>query len=259
MNSKHTQAIDHSQNGFTLVEIAMVLLIVALLLAGIVPTISSQIDQRNVSETRRQLDEIQQALIGYAVVNGRLPCPASSTSNGIESPVGGGNCSNFYNGFVPATTLGLTGANGQGLVVDAWGNPIRYAASSWSKTTAPAVNNVFTSANGMSTVGMANLAPNLLVCSTASTSSSGCSVANSSLTPNGIPAVIYSIGKNGGYGGTGLDEASNPNPNSTNNNPVFVSHLPAPVGATNGEFDDIVIWLSTNTLVNRLVVAGQLP
>src|SRR5450756_2009814 len=116
------------------------------------------------------LDEIQQALIGFAVINGRLPCPASSTSNGVENPVGGGNCSNFYNGFVPAATLGLASVvdsqGNTGFAVDSWGNRIHYAVTKWSSMS-PSQPYVFTSLNGMSTVGISNLSPDLLVCSTA--------------------------------------------------------------------------------------------
>jgi hypothetical protein len=71
--------------------------------------------------------------------------------------------------------------------------------------------------------------------------------------------VIYSTGKNGGYGGSGLDEAENPNPNSNDNDRVFVSHTTTSSTAPNGEFDDIVIWISHSVLINRMVVAGQLP
>jgi len=249
------------QTGFTLVELAMVLMIVALLLGGLLPTISSQVEQRNVGETRKQLDEIQQALIGYAIINGRLPCPASSSSNGVESPASGGNCTNFYNGFVPAATLGLSGASNSGLILDSWGNPIRYAVTSWNSTS-PTLNDVFTTSSGLSIVGLSNLptsgTPHLQVCSIASTSSSSCSVANSALTASpGVPVVIYSTGKNGASGGTGSDESENPNPNSADNNRVFVSHTPSK--ASGNEFDDIVIWTSTNILINRLVTAGKLP
>jgi prepilin-type N-terminal cleavage/methylation domain-containing protein len=235
----------HTNFGFTLIELAMVLMIVALLLGGLLPTITSQVEQRNVGETIKQLDEIQQALIGYAIINGRLPCPASSTSNGVESPTGGGNCTNFYNGFVPAATLGLSGTSSSGQILDSWGNPIRYAVTQWNNSS-PAVNNVFTTTLGMSTVGISNLSPNLLVCSTASTSSSSCSVANSSLTSTpGVPAVIFSTGKTTG---TGTDEGDN-----TDNDRVFVSHTPT------STFDDLVIWISPNILLNRMVTAGKLP
>jgi prepilin-type N-terminal cleavage/methylation domain-containing protein len=244
----------HTNFGFTLIELAMVLMIVALLLGGLLPTITSQVEQRNVGETIKQLDEIKQALIGYAIINGRLPCPASSASNGVESPAGGGNCTNFYNGFVPAATLGLSGASSSGLVLDSWGNPIRYAVTSWDSAS-PAVNNVFTTMSGMNTVGISNLSPTMLVCSTATgIGGSSCSSGNALTASPGVPAVIFSTGKNGAQGSAGSDEAAN-----LDNNQTFVSHLSSQSGATNGAFDDIVIWISPNVLINRLVSAGKLP
>ena len=256
------------QIGFTLVEMAMVLMIVALLLGGLLPTISSQVEQRQTNETRKQLDEIQQALIGFAVVNGRLPCPASSTSNGVEKFASGdsttGICSNFYDGYVPAATLGLSGTDSSGLVKDPWGFPIRYAVTKYQYNS-NYVFTAFSSTTGMSTAGITNLSsPNLYVCNSATASGfSGASCGtNNALTSNGVPAVIYSTGKNAGSGGTTtnyIDEAANPNPNYDDNNQTFVSHTPTPSGATNGEFDDIVIWISPNVLINRMVAAGKLP
>lgn len=252
MTTTYTKRIYHKNSGFTLVEIAIVLLIITLLMAGLVPTISSQVEQRQVNETRKQLDDIQQALIGYAVTNGRLPCPASATSYGAESfasggNAGNGNCSNFHDGFVPAVTLGLSPVDSQGFAIDSWNNRIHYAVTS-------ANGNAFTKfPNGISLTSSADL----YVCSTASATTS-CSVANSTLT-SAAPAVIYSVGKNGAYGGTGADEAENPNPNSADNDQVFVSHTPTAAGSANGEFDDLVIWLSSNTLFNRMVMAGKLP
>src|SRR5674476_71590 len=93
------------ENGFTLIEMAMVLMIVGLLLGGMLVPLSAQMDQRNVSDTQKALSDIKEALIGYAIANGRFPCPASATSNGVESffsgGASGGYCSNFNNGFVP--------------------------------------------------------------------------------------------------------------------------------------------------------------
>lgn len=260
MTGSQRPTVDKKNSGFTLVEIAMVLMIIGLLLGGLIPTLSTQMEAQRIAETRKQLDEIQQALVGYAIANDRLPCPASSGSNGAESFAAlgnatNGNCSNFYNGFVPAATLGVTSVvdsqGNTGFAVDAWGNRIRYAVTS-------ANSNAFTKENGMRTVGISSLSPNLQVCSTASTSSTSCSVSNSSLT-SGVPAVIYSTGKNGAYGGAGLDEAENPNPNSTDNDRVFAFHVPSPSTATNGEFDDLVVWVSPNILFNRMVMAGRLP
>ncbi|HLD09715.1 MAG TPA: prepilin-type N-terminal cleavage/methylation domain-containing protein, partial [Methylophilaceae bacterium] len=58
----------HPSNGFTLVEMAVVLVIVGLLLAGLLMPLSAQLDQRNTTDTQKALAEIQQALIGYAIV-----------------------------------------------------------------------------------------------------------------------------------------------------------------------------------------------
>lgn len=258
-----TSTIKYSAHGFTLVEMAMVLIIVALLLGGLLPTISAQIEQKRIAETKKQLEEIKEALIGFAVINGRLPCPSSAAGSGLELYLGGGvPCTIDYNGLLPAVTLGLSGTDNSGFAVDPWGNRIRYAVTKWTRGGI----DVFTTTEGMSATGISNLTPSgtehLQICSVKSADSDKCSVANSSLaSPPGVLAIIYSTGKNGSYGGTGNDEAENPNPNpvSVDNDRVFVSHTPTPGTAANGEFDDIVIWLSPNVLINRMVTAGRLP
>lgn len=264
------------QDGFSLIEMAIVLFIVALLLGGLLPTVSSQIELQHRNETKKQLDEIQQALIGFAVIKGRLPCPASTTSNGMESfctspfpgvcgleiltpPQPHGRCTSPYNGFVPAATLGITPVDSKGYMVDGWNNRIHYAV-----TTVKDATNVytFTAPGAMRSTGIANISSDLLVCSTA-TGITGlppvCASGppSTSLTSNpGVPVVIYSTGNNGGNGGTGADELENPNTNSANNDRLFISHTPT---LAPNEFDDLVIWISPNILINRMVSAGQLP
>ena len=104
----------------------------------------------------------------------------------------------------------------------------------------------------MRNVGMATLAPNLSVFST---------IAGNLLIGNAA-AVIYSTGPNATRpdpGGLRIDENANPNPNSADNNRTFVSHDRAGENHPNGEFDDIVIWLSPNILYARMIAAGRLP
>jgi len=257
MTGTQRPAIKGKARGFTLVEMAMVLMIVALLLGGLLPTISSQVEQRHENDTRKQLDEIQQALIGYAIIYGRLPCPASGATGtgGQEDPnTGIGVCNHPHDNksYVPAVTLGLSGADSNGLIEDAWGNPIRYAVANGSSNTFP-----FTKPNGISGIGIANIGSssiaNLDVCSTATGSTSSACGSNYTLTNNAV-AVIYSTGKNGANGtGAGPDEQENPTGNSTDSDTVYVSHTPSP------NFDDMVTWLSPNLLVNRMVSAGKLP
>jgi len=243
--------------GFTLVEMGIVLMIMALLLGGLLPTITSQVEQRRESDTSKQLDEIQQALIGYAIIHGSLPCPASGATGtgGQEDPITGtGVCNHPHDNksYVPAVTLGLSGADSNGLIEDAWGNPIHYAIANGSSNTFP-----FTKPNGISGIGIANIGnssiANLDVCSKATGSTNTACGSNYTLTNDAV-AVIYSTGKNGANGtGAGPDEQENPTANSTDNDTVYVSATPSPT------FDDMVIWLSPNILVNRMVSAGKLP
>jgi prepilin-type N-terminal cleavage/methylation domain-containing protein len=235
--------------GFTLIEMAMVLMIVGLLLGGMLVPLSAQMDQRNVSDTQKALSDIKEALIGYAIANGRFPCPASDTSNGVESftatgTASNGNCSNFYNGFVPAATLGVTSSvdnlGNIGFAVDSWGNRIRYAVTQ-------ANTKAFTTKNGMHNAWNTGLSPDLLVCSTATGISGSSCASGTYLTSNGVPVVIFSTGKNGPQA-NGADETAN-----LANNKTFVSHPPTPT------FNDLVVWISPNILFNRMVAAGTLP
>ena len=251
--------------GFSLVEMAMVLLIVGLLLAGLVPTISSQIEQRHRSETQKALDETKEALVGFAIASARLPCPASSTSNGQESfctsATGAcvatttvqshGKCSNYYNGFVPVASLGITPVDEQGYMRDSWNNRIRYAVAS---NTVNAIDNALTSANGIKNATMSEIADADLLYICASSVGINVSDCGTALKLSSkAPALAYSTGKNGATGGASGDELANPNPNSSNNDKVFVSH------DQTSSFDDTVIWLSPNILFNRMVAAGKLP
>jgi prepilin-type N-terminal cleavage/methylation domain-containing protein len=272
---KHPQ----TQTGFTLVEMAIVLLIVTLLLYGLVPTISSQIEQKQRNETRKQLDEVRDALLGFVVAKGRLPCPANAANNGMESfcaaadpapcglPITDPVPSNercysppaplvpaVYDGFVPAATLGITATNNQGFAVDGWSNPIRYAVTVKNSGS-------FTKSNGMQATGMNSLNPDLHVCASATyipappATNCGVSPPAVNLTTDAV-AVIYSIGRDPVPAVTNTDELANLNLPA---DPVFVSHEPSPAGAPNGEFDDIVTWISPNILYNRMVTAGKLP
>ena len=59
--------------GFTLVELAVVLAIFGLLLGIMVIPLGTQVDQRRFAEAERQLAAVHEALLGFAIANGRLP------------------------------------------------------------------------------------------------------------------------------------------------------------------------------------------
>ena len=247
--------------GFTLVEMAMVLLIVGLLLGGGLSVISTQIEQQKIKDTQKVLEDAREALIGFAAANGRLPCPASAASNGIESPAGGSTsvipCSNPYNGFLPAATLGMSGLDANGYLLDGWqgsANRVRYAVT--TAITPGANANAATSPNGIRTATLATyaVAPNLRVCGSATGITATTCGAAPALTTTAV-AVFFSLGAKAKTGvAGGIDEAANQNADQ-----VFVSHAPVDIGGTNGEFDDILTWIPSAILFNRMLQAGSLP
>lgn len=53
--------------GFTLIELAIVLVIITVLIGGLAMPLSAQIQARRIAETRKDMEAIQDALIGYAM------------------------------------------------------------------------------------------------------------------------------------------------------------------------------------------------
>jgi type II secretory pathway pseudopilin PulG len=244
--------------GFTLTELAVVFLVVSMLLATAMYTLSAQTEQRNFEETRRRLDAARELLLGFAVANGRLPCPATSASAGDEAPAGGGTCTTSYGGFLPARAIGFQVVDSSGFALDAWQNRIRYAVSGVAPTgcagssTAPH----FTNPTNLRTNGMTCRPNDLVVCnrSPATITNTVCDANTAATNQNIVVAIVFSTGKNGATGGTGTNEARN-----LDNNQLFVSRPTDAVGATGGEFDDQMAWIPVGELYGRLIAAGVLP
>lgn len=253
------------QMGFSLLEVAVVLVIVGLLLGGLISPLSSQRQSVKIKQAKVQLNEIQEAVLGFAAANGRVPCPTVPNNNALESGGGATNCASggaaLTHGFVPANTLGLSGAlDGQGLLLDPWGWPIRYSVTN-DDSDGDGVWD-FVRAGEMSNVGMTNLAPDLVVCATASTNATTCS--NGDAIASSAPVVFFSLGTDGGNF-TSTDQRENAGETTgtvlgghliaTDN--VFVSHVESILAGS--EFDDIVVWVSAPVLYARMMQARQLP
>jgi prepilin-type N-terminal cleavage/methylation domain-containing protein len=263
----HLNQPPNRARGFTLLELSIVVLVVTLLIGGLLVPLSTQVEQRNVSETQQRLAQIQDALIGFAIARGRFPCPASVSSpplpadQGVEDPpVPTGVCNHPVDGYVPGVTLGLTNLDSQGFVVDAWGlqqNRIRYSITN---ATVNGVPNAFTALNGMRSAGIQALGTSsnyLYVCASGTgTTPTNCGTAQALSSGDAI-FVVYSLGKNAATtGGTSADEAVNLK-TTLNTTPVFVSKVAS--GQTTSEFDDLLLWGSRYTLIDKLTAAGQLP
>jgi prepilin-type N-terminal cleavage/methylation domain-containing protein len=287
-------SIARAARGFTLIELAVVMFVIALILGSVVLPLATGVSNRRYDDTQRILDQAREALIGYAAANGRFPCPALPNSTGAEAffagfppfipagDPGNGQCNpllaiaaGVYSGFLPAVTLGFTPIDANGYAVDAWGltqNRIRYAVSSTTlHNGTTTVSNPFTKADGMRSVTMAYIstpyATNPLTPPPPSPTPAYllhiCNTASASSTDCtnaaarlalNVPVVIWSLGPNAGAGSASADEAEN-----LDNDRVFVSRIRAAADETGGEFDDTVTWIGASTLFSRLIAAGKLP
>lgn len=225
--------------GFTLIELAAVVLVVTLLIGSILVPLATQVQQRKVADTQRTLDEIREALIGYAMINRRLPRPANSATDGTEKSV---DCADdaACTGFIPWTTLGVQGT-------DAYGKLIRYSVTPVFSHAAP-----FT----LSSTANRNVQTRQ-------------STSPFALTPlvSSVPAIVWSQGSERGGTSAGgdvqLDDSAtnvDEDVNAAATVVTAISRFPTDAtAATGGEFDDIVTWVPAGLLMNRMVSAGRLP
>ena len=257
--------------GFTLTEIAVVMIIVALLLGGMLMPLSAQQDSRYRADTDTALNDIREALIGFAVVNGRLPCPAQATlaagnaNAGVEATTGAGAtlscaCTNVTSdvaqsggsacptadgstvwGVLPWATLGLPEQ-------DPWGNRYTYR-----------VTNMFSRGPGQTTFGApCTPSSNPTQAGFALCTQGGITVltaAGSTTLASTVPAIVIAHGKTGGggYGTDGVQIALSGTADEQENydaDATFVS---------NTTMDDQLRWIPLGLLMNRMLSAGKLP
>jgi type II secretory pathway pseudopilin PulG len=258
-----TPGANRRRAGFTLIEIALVMLAIVLLVTGLAMPIAAQVQLRRQEETRRLLEEARDALMGFLAANARLPCPATADSNGQErfTPSGNamnGDCADFYSGYLPGATLGMAPLDEAGFVRDPWLTPrsrLRYAVFGGG-TAINGVTNALTRANGLQAAtlpAIGNAAHFLFICSSgAQATASGCGPATSQLTRRAA-FVVFSLGPNAlEEPAAGSDEARN-----LDGDAVFV-HREASAGAGRA-FDAQLLWVPIHLVVSRLLAAGRLP
>ena len=271
----------NAQRGFTLAELAISMIIIALLIGGLLGPIGRQVDQSNVNATQRQLDDIKESLLGYAVVFRRLPCP-DLDGDGIENRVPAGFATTgacgdstgavVLRGTLPWATLNVTES-------DAWNTRIGYRVASEFSVSADTSPLPSTIAWGLSfsAATQGNIAINQRNANKTTTALASGAAGGS---PPGAVAIIWSFGKktSGGTqaGGTArpgapavnVDETANANSNGGTVAVPFIVRTPTdaatPCSDTAGanqmcEFDDILLWLSAHIVISRMVVAGRMP
>lgn len=284
------------QHGFTLIEVAIVLLIVTILLGYTVAMYPVQQELKQYRQLRSDMDQIIEHLIGYAQVNGRLPCP--DTTGDVNSSVSGAgtidgqedwddeiinatgvagqdtlidNCKGFF-GFLPAGTLGMNGdIDAQGRLLDPWGQPYGYHVSDFDSnsigagggadgdlTTGAAIDLV--SPDGIGEEGLSNVTPDLVVCDdsdNASATDTDCAAVGANDIFTNAAAVVISSGKDRGQVASNIQDENRDDFNDGTNDFVYTFSTRNDVAGS--EYDDLVRWVSPNLLYTKMIEAGQLP
>lgn len=216
------------QGGFSLLEMGVVLVVVGLLLGGSLIPLSVQMEKQDRDATEQQLQDIREALIGFALTNGRLPCPDTDNDGQMNGLV---TCANSI-GAIPWVDLGL----GQ---QDAWGQPFTYRVS----------GDFADSTDGTICSSPATTGISFSLCSVGDISVLDAVGGNPvALT---LPAIVLSHGKNWATT-TGSDEAENSDADA-----IYVARSYS--NNTASPFDDLMIWLPPAILKNKMLTAELLP
>jgi len=272
LNNQPPDSLSAHTAGFTFVELAVVIAIVALLLGTVMPPLAMLKQLRTYREADRSLREIKEALIGFAVSEGRLPWPDTDASpDGIENPARPTppDCTSCE-GYLPWKTLGIS-------PTDPWGRIYLYRVShefaSMVQTGAPPTTNRFdlfdsgdvriNTRGDNPSAGRGNERKEDIV-----------------LTADAVAAIV-SLGSNGAGGislrgnaitapPSGTDESINADGmEAAPQEPHFYARSFTSTGSSTCSdtvemapfcaFDDVVVWIPRAVLINRMVMAGRLP
>jgi prepilin-type N-terminal cleavage/methylation domain-containing protein len=244
-----------AQRGFTLIEIAIVLVVIGLITSGGLLAVSPVIQSAKISETKQKMATVEAAILGYVIQNGCLPCPArrdiGGSPTGVANSSGvlagdyttacgsGGTClgGTSVSGLVPWVSLGIS----QNDITDGWDRMFTYSVD--TELTDSSIDVQRTASGAFPALSV----PLIVI------------QASTGTTPLGYASIAYSLvshGQDGAYGetirattvaasGAPANEGQNEN---GDDDLTFATGL---VNATQGAtyFDDIVVFKSLQPLI----------
>lgn len=236
--------------GFTLLELAISMLVAGILAIGYLSYKQFNLDSTAQTETLKKIKVIEDALLTYVGLYGRLPCPANPSEAIGSSNFGVGNCSTtgtnilsvpltgdtLYYGTIPTYDLNIA----NDYTFDGWNNRLFYA-----------VQGAFASCNTAGAINNATPQIKILTGSGGTTISNQVAYVIVSTGPDGYGSYLRNADRNTVAATDGPNTNQNPNPNNTSSdewlnlvcNPntstctsTFVAHPPT------SNFDDIVVY-----------------
>jgi len=253
--------------GFTLIEMTMVIFILGLLMASFLDPLATRVEQEERNNTQIQLDVIEEILYGYVLQNNYLPCPdctdntancvAQTANDGVEDTIDDAgdeeSCATLV-GNLPWVTLGVKGT-------DEWDNNFTYRVSDdFADRDDPDDNSGTGESDGTGCATSATLGVSFSLCSDGDIEIFSTDVAADAGTTgdvaNDIPAIVVSHGKNWATAASDDEGQNDPNINNDTDNEFVDKDYTQTAGA---EFDDLMIWISPHILRTMTVKAGILP
>ena len=216
------------QYGFTLVEMAVVLVIVGLILGGMFSGLTAMRETAKFKEDHQKLQDIKASLLSFVAINNRLPCP-DSDNDGQEN-LNADFCQQDF-GTLPFADLGTHASNAYGLAFSYQVN--RQADTSDANDTANSASYFGVCADG--------------ACFDKDTPpKSGTPGAGNFTVEDGssnnlaiqIPLLVISHGQNGCPSSRSSEESNN-----CSNLETTTTYYQAP--QNRDSFDDVLIWLSS--------------
>ena len=223
-----------AMEGLSLIEVAIALAVSALLLGGLMVPLAAQIDRYRLRETEAALGQALEALLGYAASHdNRLPCPDIDGDGTEDRPGPVAAPCRGIEGELPRATLGVPGRDG-------WGRTLRYRG-----------NDALTGPGGMPRPPNTRGALRIDNPRTSERLTVG--------DPEAPAAILFSCGANGHPDDE--NDATGGSPTGCSNplrpDPRYAHAVPGRAGS--GGFDDVLVWMSKNVLLGRLVRAGTWP
>lgn len=270
--------------GFTLIEMAIVLVIITILIGGLAVPLSAQIQARRIAETQKTLAEAREVIVGYAMTHscscaytdvgsaGTLipatptPSPTTCTST-CPATNPSSTFTTLQHAYLPCPDTTGDGREDRNLATHActpssgglahgwvpWVDLGVAQQDAWGNRLTYAVNTTFSNlVTGFSS--STALTTPLQVCTT-----------STCVTPDVASNVVFLLVSHGanGWGALNVNGNTLAAPTGTNElentdaDATYVSRLPTQANGTGGAFDDLVVWVSDSLLKVRVCPTGS--
>lgn len=253
----------NKQTGFTLVEMAIVLVISGLLLTAALSVGNAQLQSARISSTKQKQEAVRLALINYITRNNRLPCPAIAALAPIAAGYGAeaatpGTCTGTVmngavtTGIVPWRSLALSDENAE----DGYYHRFTYQVALASTNTNPKTISGLKGATSTHSGTPVVMGP-----PATGNQTNDCTPSGGNYNPCSAVVVIVSHGNNG-FGSYGRDGSQLGVPkgadeleNANNDSKFIIKDFS---DNTANPYDDIVFALTATDLLTPLTTHGSL-